>query len=194
MASHIGRRKFLATLGGAAAWPLAVRAQVRRIGVLMTLAAGDPESLRRVTAFVQGLQELGWTDGRNVRIDYRWATSDADRIRYAAELIALAPDVMIATSGATVGALQRTSRTVPIVFVTVIDPVGGGWVASLARPGGNATGFASRELSMSGKWLELLKEIAPRVSRVAVLRDPSVPAAGSGGFAAIPWHLHSEWS
>jgi len=199
MASHIRRRKFLATLGGAAAaWPLAARAQqgerVRRIGVLMTLAAGDPESLRRVTAFVQGLQELGWTDGRNVRIDYRWATSDADRIRYAAELIALAPDVMIATSGATVGALQRTSRTVPIVFVTVIDPVGGGWVASLARPGGNATGFASREFSMSGKWLELLKEIAPRVSRVAVLRDPSVPAAGSGGFAAIPWHLHSEWS
>jgi putative ABC transport system substrate-binding protein len=186
---HRKRREFITLLGGAvAAWPLSARAQqpggMRRIGVLMTLAAGDPESLRRVTAFVQGLQELGWTEGRNVRIDYRWATSDADRIRYAAELIALALDIIIATSGATVGALQRTSRTVPIVFVGVIDPVGGGWVTNLARPGGNATGFASREFSMSGKWLELLKEIAPSVSRVAVLRDPSVPA-GSGGFAAI---------
>jgi len=119
-----------------------------------------------------------------VRIDYRWAPSEADRIRYAAELVALMPDVILATSGATVGALQHASRTVPIVFVTTIDPVGGGWVASLARPGGNATGFTSVEFSIGGKWLELLKEIAPRLTRVAVLRDPSVPA-GSGGFAAV---------
>src|SRR5215510_5141755 len=144
MASYIGRRKFLATLGGAAAaWPLASRAQqrgrVRRIGALMALAADDPDAPVRVAAFAQGLQELGWTMGENVRIDYRWAPSEADRIRYAAELVALMPDVILATSGATVGALQHASRTVPIVFVTTIDPVGGGWVASLARPGGNAT-------------------------------------------------------
>ena len=189
MTVTIGRRELLAALGGAAAaWPLAARAQqrgrVRRIGALMALAADDPDASVRVAAFAQGLQELGWTVGENVRIDYRWAPSEADRIRYAAELVALMPDVILATSGATVGALQQASRTVPIVFVTTIDPVGGGWVASLARPGGNATGFTSVEFSIGGKWLELLKEIAPRLTRVAVLRDPSVPA-GSGGFAAI---------
>ena len=183
------RREFITLLGGAAAaWPLAARAQerekTRRIGALMALAADDPEAPVRVAAFAQGLQELGWTVGGNVRIDYRWAVTEADRSRYAAELVALAPDVILATSGATVGALQQASRIVPIVFVTTIDPVGGGWVASLARPGGNATGFISREFSLSGKWLELLKELAPGVNRVAVIRDPLVPA-GSAGFAAI---------
>jgi putative ABC transport system substrate-binding protein len=184
----VRRREFITALGGAAAWPLAARAQpreqVRRIGALMTRAADDPESPVRVAAFAQGLQELGWTVGGSVRIDYRWAVTEADRSRYAAELVALAPDVILATSGASLGALQQASRTVPIVFVTTIDPVGGGWVASLARPGGNATGFVSREFSLSGKWLELLKELAPGVNRVAVIRDPLVPA-GSGGFAAI---------
>jgi putative ABC transport system substrate-binding protein len=150
----------------------------------MWQAEDDPDRGVRVAAFAQGLQQLGWTIGGNVRIDYRWATSDVERSRYAAELVALKPDVLFATSGATVGALQQATRSVPIVFATVIDPVGGGWVASLARPGGNATGFAASEFSLSGKWLELLNEIAPRVTRVAVIRDPSVPA-GSGGFAAI---------
>src|SRR5712692_500194 len=182
------RRKFITLLGGAAAWPIAVRAQqpggMRRVGVLMAIAADNPIAPSRITAFAQGLQALGWTVGSNVRIDYRWATGDADRVRYAAELVALAPDVILATAGSSVGALQQASRTVPIVFVTTVDPVGSGFVASLARPGGNATGFTSYEFSISGKWLELLKEIAPRVTRVAVIRDPTVPA-GSGGFAAI---------
>jgi putative ABC transport system substrate-binding protein len=185
---RLKRREFITLLGGAAAWPLAARAQqgerLRRIGVLMAQAVDDPTSPIRVTAFAQGLQELGWTVGGNVRIDYRWATSDAERVRYAAELVALGPDVVLATSGATVGALQQASRTIAIVFVQTIDPVGGGWVASLARPGGNATGFAAYEFSMFGKLLELLKEVAPGIARVAVIRDPSVPA-GSGGFAAI---------
>jgi putative tryptophan/tyrosine transport system substrate-binding protein len=180
------RRNFIALLGGAAAWPLVARAQqgerVRHIGALMGQAEDDLDRGVRVAAFAQGLQQLGWTIGGNVRIDYRWATSDVERSRYAAELVAFKPDVLFATSGATVGALQQVTRTVPIVFVTVIDPVGGGWVASLARPGGNVTGFAASEFSLSGKWLELLNEIAPRVTRVAVIRDPSVPA-GSGGFA-----------
>src|SRR5262249_1538696 len=149
MTVTIGRRELLATLGAAAAaWPLAARAQqgerVRRIGVLMAQAADDPTVPVRVAAFAQGLQQLGWTVGGNMRIDYRWAAGDADRVRHAGELVALAPDVILATSG-------EASRTVPIVFVTVIDPVGGGWVASLARPGGNATGFAAHEFSMSGK-------------------------------------------
>jgi putative tryptophan/tyrosine transport system substrate-binding protein len=189
MASHIERRKFLATLGGAAAWPLAAHAQqperVRRIGVLMYWTADDAEGQARLTAFAQGLGELGWTIGRNVRIEYRWGAGDLDRFhRYAAELIALSPDVVLASAGSIVGAFQQASRTVPIVFVTTIDPVGGGLVESLARPGGNATGFSTREFGMMGKWLELLKELAPRVSRVAVIRDPAVPA-GSGGLAAI---------
>jgi putative ABC transport system substrate-binding protein len=150
----------------------------------MAIAEDDPDRDVRIAAFAQGLQQLGWTIGGNGRIDYRWATSDAERSRYAAELVALKPDILFASSGAIVGALQQVTRTVPIVFVTVIDLVGGGWVASPARPDGNATGFASHDFSVSGKWLELLKEIAPGVTRVAVIRDPSVPA-GSGGFAAI---------
>jgi putative ABC transport system substrate-binding protein len=183
------RREFITLVGGAAAWPLAARAQqgggMRRIGVLMGLAADDPESQRRVTAFVQGLQQLGWTDGRNVRIDTRWATANAEIRRHAAELAALAPDVILAATGSpTVAPLLEATRTVPIVFVNVIDPVGAGFVASLARPGGNATGFTVFEYGISGKWLELLKVIAPRVTRAAVLRDPAV-ASGIGQFAAI---------
>jgi putative tryptophan/tyrosine transport system substrate-binding protein len=190
MAIHIGRRDFITLLGGAAAvWPLAARSQqperVRRIGVLMSMVENDPRGMEFITAFAQGLGELGWTIGRNVRIEYRWGAGDLDRFhRYAAELIALSPDVVLASAGSIVGAFQQASRTVPIVFVTTIDPVGGGLVESLARPGGNATGFSTREFGMMGKWLELLKELAPRVSRVAVIRDPAVPA-GSGGLAAI---------
>jgi putative tryptophan/tyrosine transport system substrate-binding protein len=185
----IGRRQFITLLGAAATWPLAAGAQqaerMRRIGVLMTFAADDPDGQADLAALAQGLQELGWTVGRNVRIDYRWGANDVDRFRkYAAELIALSPDVVVATAGSVVTAFQQASRTVPIVFVTTIDPVGGGWVDSLARPGGNATGFSAHEFSMSGKWLELLKEFAPDVRRVAVIRDASVPA-GAGGFAAI---------
>ena len=186
----IRRREFISLLGGAAAaWPFAGHAQqrerMRRIGVLMSAVEGDPTGLEYITAFAQALAELGWSVGRNVRIEYRWGAGDLDRFRrYAAELVALSPDVVLASAGSIVGALQQASRTVPIVFVTTIDPVGGGWVESLSRPGTNATGFASFEFSMSGKWLELLKEIAPGVKRVAVVRDPSVPA-GSGGLAAI---------
>jgi putative ABC transport system substrate-binding protein len=185
------RRKFITLIGGAAvAWPLAARAQqgdrMRRIGVLMASAADDLESQARVAAFLQGLQQLGWTDGRNVRIDTRWATTNADDLRrHAAELVALAPDVILAATGtSTVAPLLQTTRTVPIVFVVVIDPVGAGFVASLARPGGNATGFTLFEYGMSGKWLELLKEIAPRVTRAAVLRDPTI-ASGIGQFGAV---------
>jgi putative ABC transport system substrate-binding protein len=189
MTIHIRRRELLAVLGGAAAsWPLAARAQlgerIRRIGVLMHLAADDPESQARIVAFSQGLAELGWIVGRNMQIDTRWATADDIR-RHAAELAALAPDVLLAATGAaTVAALLQATRTVPIVFVNVIDPVGAGFVASLAQPGGNATGFTIYEYSMSGKWLELLKEIAPRVTRVAVLRDPAV-TSGIGQFGAV---------
>jgi putative ABC transport system substrate-binding protein len=178
------RRAFIALLGGAAApWPLAARAQhgepMRRIGILMSLAAKDAQGQARITAFVKGMQQLGWTDGRNVRIDTRWAAGDADRIRrYAAELVALAPDVILASGGPSVGPLLQATRTVPIVFVTVADPVGSGFVDSLARPGGNATGFALYEYGISAKWLELLKEIAPGVARVAVLRDPTGAAGG----------------
>jgi len=159
---------------------------VRRIGVLLAAAADDAEFQARIGAFLQGLQQLGWTDGRNVRIDTRWATTNADDIRrHAAELAALAPDVILAATGtATVAPLLQATRTVPIVFVLVIDPVGAGFVASLARPGGNATGFTIFEYGMSGKWLELLKEIAPRVTRAAVLRDPAI-ASGIGQFAAV---------
>ena len=190
MAINIARRKFIATLGGTAlAWPLAARAQqadrMRRIGVLDSRAADDPEGRARLAVFLQGLQELGWTEARNVRIDYRWGAADADRYRtYAAELVALAPDVILASASASVAALLQTTRTVPIVFVNVIDPVGAGYVASLARPGGNATGFTLFEYSVSGKWLELLKEIAPNVTRIAILRDSAV-ASGIGQFAAI---------
>jgi putative ABC transport system substrate-binding protein len=186
----IGRREFMTLLGGAAAaWPLAARAQqpdhVRRIGVLMNGAADDPEQQARLTGFLQGLQQLGWTDGRNVRIDTRWGAGDVERFRsYAAELVALVPDVILASGSPVMASLQQATRTVPIVFALVADPVGSGYVASLARPGGNATGFASTEFGISGKWLELLKEITPGVTRVAVLRDPA-NALGIGQFAAI---------
>jgi putative ABC transport system substrate-binding protein len=172
----VKRRVFIARLGSAAAWPVAARAQlgdrVRRIGVLLNRESDDPEAQARNAAFLQGLQELGWTVGRNVRIDYRWGGGNADRHRgLAAELVALTPDVILAATGAVVGALQQVSRTVPIVFVGVIDPVGGGWVESLARPSGNATGFAAYDFSLGGKWLALLKQIAPGVTRVAVVRE-----------------------
>jgi putative tryptophan/tyrosine transport system substrate-binding protein len=184
------RRSFIALLGGASlAWPLAARAQqaaqTRRVGVLMNLAADDAEGLARVTAFAQALQQLGWTDGRNVRIDYRWAAGDPERFqRYAQELLTLGPDVTLASATPGIVALAQASRTVPIVFVAVIDPVGAGFVESLARPGGNVTGFGVFEYGMSGKWLELLKEIAPRVARVAVIRDQSL-TSGTAQFAAV---------
>ena len=172
------RREFVALLGSlAAAWPLAAWAQqaerVRRIGVLINLTADDPEGHARITAFAQGLQEAGWTTGRNVRIDYRWGGAGADAMaKYAAELVALAPDVILAATSSSVAPLQRITRTIPIVFVQVIDPVSAGFVASLARPGGNATGFLI-EYGFSGKWLELLKEVAPHITRAAVIRDPT---------------------
>jgi ABC-type uncharacterized transport system substrate-binding protein len=174
------RREFITLLGGAAVWPLAARAQqperMRRIAVLSALGADDSETQARLTAFAQGLQQLGWTSGRNVRIDYRLGASDAERMRRrAAEVIELAPDVILANGTSVVGPLLQATRTVPIVFVNVSDPVGAGYIASLARPGGNATGFALFEYGMSGKWLELLKQIAPRVTRAAVLRDPMQP-------------------
>jgi ABC-type uncharacterized transport system substrate-binding protein len=184
------RREFMTLLGGAAAWPLAVRAQqperMRRIGVLMASAADDPVSQARIAAFLQGLSRLGWTDDRNVRIDIRWATTNADDLRrHAAELVALAPEVLVAGTGtATVAPLLQATRTLPIVFVIVIDPVGAGFVTSLDRPGGNATGFLMFEYGLSGKWLELLKQIAPGVTRAAVVRDPGV-ASGIGQFAAV---------
>jgi len=177
------RRAFLALLGGAATWPLAARAQqpdrMRRIGVLVNLASDDAEAQARLAAFHQGLQQLGWTVGRNVQIDYRWGAGNADRIRkFAAELVALAPDVILSTGSPSVAALQQATRTVPVVFVTVVDPVSSGFVDSLARPGGNITGFALYEYSISGKWLALLKEIAPGMTRAAVIRDPAITAGG----------------
>jgi putative tryptophan/tyrosine transport system substrate-binding protein len=185
------RREFITLFGGAAAaWPLAAQAQqqpdrVRRIGVLQAIDESDPEAQLRKAAFVRRLQELGWTDGRNVRIDYRSAVGDDDRARrYATELVALAPDVVLASGASIVSALQRATRTVPIVFVNVIDPVGAGFVDSLSRPGGNATGFTNFEYGLSGKWLELLKEFAPGLTRVAILRDPASPVAG-GQLGAI---------
>src|SRR5262245_16366256 len=189
MASYIRRRKFLATLLGAAAWPLAARAQqgerVRRIGSLTNLRADDPEGQARNAVFLQELAQLGWMAGRNVQIDSRWASGDTERLRkYAAELIALAPDVILARGSQAVAALRQATRIVPIVFETVTDPVGAGFVESLGQPGGNATGFTVFEYSMGGKWLELLKEIAPRITRVAVLRDAGI-AAGSGQLGAI---------
>jgi len=179
----------MAAIGGTAAWPLIARAQklepTRRVGLLMNLAADDPESRRRVTAFVQTLQELGWTDGRNLHIEYRWGAGNADLFRkYAAELSALAPDVVLATGTPVMEAMQQVTHTVPVVFVTVIDPVGAGFVESLARPGGNSTGFTLFEYGMSSKWLELLKEIEPDVKRVAVLRDAAI-GSGTGQLAAL---------
>jgi len=186
----IGRRQFIKLAGGAAAiWPLAARAQqpgqVRRIGVLMNRVADDPQGQADVAAFQQVLQQLGWSDSRNVRIDTRWGEDDVDRDRrYAAELVALAPDVILAAGTLSVAALQHVSRTLPIVFVGVSDPVGAGLVDTLSRPGGNTTGFMTFEYSLSGEWVELLKQIAPRLTRAAVLRDPANPA-GIGQFSAI---------
>jgi putative tryptophan/tyrosine transport system substrate-binding protein len=187
----VRRREFISLLGGAAAaWPLAARAQpgerVRRIGLLMNSPADDSEGKARFAAFVQGLQQLGWTDGRNLRIDIRWGgAADAERHRkFAAELVALAPDVILGTTTPSVTALQRVTRTVPIVFAMAVDPVGNGFVENLARPGGNTTGFMQFEYSLAGKWLELLKQIAPGVTRAAVFRDPANPS-GIGQFAVI---------
>ena len=185
----IKRREFIAGLGSAAAWPLVARAQqperMRRIGVLMNCASDDPEGQARVGAFLQGLQETGWSLGRNVRIDYRWGVGDADLYRRnAAELVALAPDVILASGATAAAALQQVTRTVPIVFASAIDPVGRGVIANLARPDGNATGFMNFEFSMSGKWLELLKQIAPQRDASG---GPSRPrrSAGTSQFAAI---------
>ena len=183
------RREFITLLGAAAAWPLAVRAQqperVRRIGILLPATSDDTEFQARLAAFHQGLALLGWTIGRNVRIDTRWATTNADDIRrHAAELAALAPDVILAHGGATVGPLLQATRTVPIVFPVAVDPVGAGFVESLARPGGNTTGFLSYEYSLSGKWLEVLKQIAPAVTRVGVLRNPAI-SSGPAQFGVI---------
>jgi len=179
MASHIGRRKFLATLGGAAAWPLAARAEqadrVRRIGVLMTYAENDAEGRARIAAFREELQKLGWTEGRNVRIDIHWGALDAEsRQRFAQELAALQPDLILCQDTPTTAALQRQTRAIPIIFAIVADPVGSGFVTSLARPDGNVTGFTAMEGSMGSKWLELLKEISPRVNRVAFLFNPAM--------------------
>jgi putative ABC transport system substrate-binding protein len=183
------RREFITLLGASAAWPLGARAQqierVRRVGVLMNMAADDPTGQTRLLAFAQALAQAGWTDGRNVRIDIRWGAGDPERIRkYAAELVALAPDVILASGGTTLGPLRQVSRTVPTVFTGVGDPVGAGFVDSLARPGGSATGFISFEWSISGKWLELLKQIAPGVTRAVVLRDPEL-GSGASQFAVI---------
>ena len=184
------RRDFVVLLGGAAvAWPLAARAQqperMRRIGVLTNLVADDPEAQARVGAFLQGLQELGWAVGRNMRIEYRWGAGDADRTRgYAAELVALAPDVILTSGASALAPLLQATRSVPVVFAQVPDPVGAGFVNSLSRPGGNATGFITYEYGLSGKWLELLTQIAPSVTRAAVIRDPAV-SAGTGQWGAI---------
>ena len=184
------RREFITLLGGAAVgWPLAARAQqserVRRIGMLLPAAADDLEYQAQVGAFLQALAFLGWTIGRNVRIDTRWAGANADEIRrHAAELAALAPDVILAHANAAAGALLQVTRIVPIVFPVAGDPVAAGYVDSLARPGGNVTGFAQFEFSLSGKWLELLKQVAPDMTRVAVLRDTAL-GSGTGQFAVI---------
>jgi ABC-type uncharacterized transport system substrate-binding protein len=183
------RRQFIALLGSAATWPLAARAQqdqrVRRIGVLSALAEDDPESVARRPAFEQALKALNWTNGNNLRVDYRWAASDPERIRkLVAELIALEPDVILLSGTSVVPPMMQATRTIPIVFVQVIDPVGSGFVKSLARPGGNITGFTPFEYSLAGKWVELLKQIAPYVTRAAVIRDPT-RGYGIGQFAVV---------
>jgi putative ABC transport system substrate-binding protein len=183
------RREFLGALGGAATWPVVAHAQptdrVRRVGALMPSAADDPQWQPRMGGVLQGLQQAGWTVGRNVQIDFRWNARKADDVRkYATELIALAPDVIFAAGGPTLAALQQVTRTLPIVFVNVADPVAAGFVDSLARPGGNITGFMNSEYGISGKWLELLKQIAPGVTRVAVIRDLA-NRSGLGQFGAL---------
>jgi len=185
----VRRREFITLLGGAAALPFAANAQQRerprRIGVLMNFAADDPAAQSRLTAFLQGLAQLGWTEGGNARIDIRWGAGDAERIRkYAAELVALAPDVILTVGSPATGPVLQVTRTVPVVFVQVADPVGGGFVESVAHPGGNATGFTNFEYSTAGKWLELLKEIVPGIKRAVVLRSLTT-AAGPGQFGAI---------
>jgi putative ABC transport system substrate-binding protein len=181
----VRRREFITLFGGAATWPLAARAQqterTRRIGVLGGQAADDPEAQANIGKFLEALQKLGWSDGRNIRIDVRLGAGRADSIRkYAAELAASAPDVIFVSGTASLGPLLQATRTVPIVFNNVVDPVGGGFVDSLSRPGGNVTGFMQFEYSLSGKWLELLKQVAPGVTRAAVLRDAAVRARGGG--------------
>ena len=183
------RRDFITIVGGAAAWPITTYAQQRdgqpRIGVLMTSLADRPEGQARIAAFLQGLQQLGWTDGRNIQIDVRWSGgNDAKMRKNAAELVALAPEIIVASGSAGMGPLMQISGTVPIVFLIVPDPVGAGYVKSLARPGGNATGFLLFEYSIGGKWLDLLKQIAPEVNRVAVLRDSAI-SAGLGLYGAV---------
>jgi putative ABC transport system substrate-binding protein len=182
------RREFITLVGGAAAWPLVSRAQnnrLRRVGMLMNLSADDIEATARIVAFVQELQRLGWTVGHNLQIEYRWGAGDADKFRkYAAELAMLAPDVIVTSGAGTVAALLQATSSVPIVFALVADPVGAGFVDSLAQPGRNATGFTALEYSLGGKWLELLKEIAPNVTRAAVIRDPT-DSAGIGLFSAV---------
>ena len=184
------RREFISLLGGAAAaWPMAARGQqperMRRIGVLINLTADDPQSQARIAVLLKGLQQFGWAEGLNIRIDYRWGSGDVNRLRnYAAELIALAPDVVLAGGSEAAATFQQASRNLPIVFVNVADPVGAGYVDSLSRPGGNATGLVLFEYGISPKWLELLKEIASGVTRVAVIRDAAIPA-GIGQFGAI---------
>ena len=185
----IRRREFIAGLAGAAAWPVMARAQqqsqMRRIGVLVILTPDDPDTRAQIEAFLQGLAQLGWTDGRNVRIDYRWGFGNADNIRKSAvELATLAPDVILAHGASTVGPLLQATHTVPVVFTYASDPVAAGFVDTLARPGGSTTGFMLFEYSLSGKWLELLKQIAPSVTRALVLRDAANPA-GIGQFSAI---------
>jgi len=180
----IGRRELIAALGGAVAWPLAARAQqperMRRVGVLVGFAENDPMAQPRITAFQQGLLELGWREGRNIRFDTRFAAADSDRMRsYADELVGMAPDVILAMTTPVTAALLRQTRTIPIVFVIVSDPLGSGFVQSLARPGGNATGFINLESSLVEKWVELLKEIAPKVTRAAMMFNPErAPYAG----------------
>jgi len=184
------RREFIKVIAGstAATWPLLARAQqgerTRRIGVLMNLPENDLNGQARFAAFLQGMQQLGWADGRNLRIDMRWGNNDAEMRKNAAELVALAPEIIVASGSASVGPLMQVSGTVPIVFLNVPDPVGAGYVKSLARPGGNATGFLLFEYSIGGKWLDMLKQIAPEVNRVAVLRDSAI-SAGLGQYGAI---------
>jgi putative ABC transport system substrate-binding protein len=185
----VKRREFITLLGGAAAWPLAVHAQQgerpRRIGVLLVTVADDPEMSRRLTALQGGLGRRGWVEGRNLRVERRWAAGDPERIRSAAaELVALAPDVIIVNGSSGMDAMQRATRTVPVVFVVVPDPVGAGYAERLARPGGNATGFAQFEFGIGAKWLELLKEVSPNLKRAGIIRDPTI-TAGPGQFGAI---------
>jgi putative tryptophan/tyrosine transport system substrate-binding protein len=186
--SRANRRDFMAALGGALAWPAVAHAQdrIRRIAILMNFTSGDTADEARLSTFLDALRSLGWTEGRNVRIETRWGEGDIERVRKSVgELVAFSPDVILATTTPAVTLLERTTKVLPIVFVSVIDPVGAGLVASMSRPGGNATGFVSFEYSLASKWLELLKEIAPGVTRAAVLRD-ALGGTGIGFFCSDP--------